>query len=216
MKIGTLHGRVYSLEKLMTFRTTPNKLKSLFIKAFKCEPLIRFEMESFSWKPTKYYEVSVGGMFEVNDSDQPVIRIFLNMPKVTFDETILILSSQRRELLFQVFLTLAHEYVHFAQYKKQRGCPRPYSDPNPRRAYYGQVTEIDAHALTAALEDHYGSGAPSTTHKLYRGVFKPDDPLYKRFLKKKAKYSLTLPGVCDINRLLPGGTYGTERGPRRI
>jgi hypothetical protein len=64
------------------------------------------------------------------------------------------------------------------------------------RRYYGATNEIDAYGLTAALEEHYGVHPDIVTR--YRAVFGLDDPCYKRFLKKKAKYSLTLPPVRVI------------------
>jgi hypothetical protein len=64
--------------------------------------------------------------------------------------------------------------------------------------YYGSKIEVDAYAFTSALEEHYGF--VSDVLKKYRELFKPDDPIYKRFLKKKWQYSLTMPSTSAINR----------------
>jgi hypothetical protein len=112
------------------------------------------------------------------------------------------MGTLRHRILFDVFATIAHERIHMLQNYKATGCPRPlhdrYADPvtERNRRYYGATNEIDAYGFTAALEEHYGEQPDILTR--YRTVFAPDDLCYKRFLKKKVKYSLTLPQVRVI------------------
>jgi len=109
----------------------------------------------------------------------------------------------RRNILFDIFATITHERIHLLQSRKSKGCPRSYrvrhKDPliQQRWRYYGSKIEIDAYAHSAALEEAYGFR--QDVLERYRELFKPDDFRFKRFLKKKAKYSLTLPPLSVIS-----------------
>lgn len=175
-------------------------------QAFKPYPWIRFEQTALSSPGEAFSDaVCVTGRFDPNYFDRPGCRerimCFVTVSghsnksnnKIRFE------GPRRERILFDIFATIAHERIHLLQSHKAHGCPRLYKHHNSSIRYYGSKIEIDAYAFTSALEEHYGF--VSDILKKYKELFKPDDPIYKRFLKKKWEYGLTLPPLnAIINR----------------
>lgn len=215
MKLSHIHRLVHFVpERELSFAQIGSALR----KAFKPYPWIRFVMKVVA---DESETLTVSGLFEPDYCDRSVCFItithFTEHPK----HPIWFFGRLRTQVLFDVFTTIAHERVHLLQDRKAQGCPRLYRVKTPlhptlkqQHEYYGSNIEIDAFGLTAALEQAYGY--PEGTLKQYRHLFAPADPRYKRFLKKRWEYGLTLPPKSDINRVSMGVNHGRECRTRRI
>lgn len=167
-------------------------------KAFRPYPWIRFEQTELKNADGFSDAVVVSGRFDPDCCDRSICFVTLSGYSERENKGIWFEGSFRKRLLFDIFATIAHERIHLLQDRKAHGCPRSFRHPDPVKKYFGSVIEIDAYAHTSALEEHYG--LTSDVHVKYRELFRLDDPIYKRFLKKKWEWSLTLPPLCDINR----------------
>jgi hypothetical protein len=201
MKLSTIHKLVHA---------TPGGELSLcqivgrLSKSFTRYPWIRFRQGVF---PVRHLQsgysmptddvLCVSGYFDPDIEGEPVCVVTVNNCSEHQKKKIDFTRNLRQQILFDVFATIAHERIHLLQHHKAKACPRPRHDthPNPiiqrNRRYYGSTNEIDAYGFTAALEDMYGFRSDISTR--YREMFSLDDPLYKRFLKKRTKYRLTMP-----------------------
>lgn len=208
MKLQTIYRRVYSVKSKITPKTTVTGAVRLLQNAFRHSPWIRFYNFQLPITPNNpgdcYPEhfVVVSGELHRNHDDSPEVRIYLTR---CADSQVLPTDARAlHQLLFDIFTTIAHEQIHLLQSEKAKGCPRNYhvkhADPDVKKLYeyYGSTGEIDAYGNTAALEAKYGFHAEVLER--YKEIFKPDDPRYKRFLKKTWKYGLTLPNIDDINK----------------
>ncbi len=187
MKLETLHRRVFSLLPALSEETRQEEITRLLKRVFKNNPIVKFRCT----RGRKSGEIVTWGQFETTDEDAPKITISLG----TFEDQP---HLSPKDVLFRIFETLAHEYVHLEQYKKAKGCPRQYKEIHPTRAYYGCKTELDAFGLSSALEQV--CIGKNTVAEKYRQLFSITDPRYKRFLKKRWKHMQTLPGTFYINR----------------
>jgi hypothetical protein len=188
-------------------------------KAFKPYPWIRFEVRH---QPVNglgpncdrdtLWSTCVSGRFEPDYCGRSVCFVTISDYALLKGRTINFTGDRRKRILFEIFTTLAHERIHLLQSRKAQACPRPYRAPEapawlrPSVEYYGESNEIEAFAYTAALEEWCGVVSESVSR--YRVLFGSSHPLYKKFLKKKVKFSLTMPEVCVINSLSHGGDYG--------
>jgi len=216
MKLQKIYNLVYQAPE---GEQSLGQILSRLRKSFRPYPWIRFTGKSLPIQYTNARHtppsdnlLCVTGCFDPDYHGDPVCFVSLSNYSQDPKKKVRFTGNLRRRILFDMFATIAHERVHLLQNHKAKACPRPpqvrHSDPlvQRNRRYYGATNEIDAYGLTAALEEHYGVHPDIVTR--YRAVFGLDDPCYKRFLKKKAKYSLTLPLVRDINSLSTGEYHG--------
>lgn len=200
MKLETLRKATYDVK--IPYWCTGEELVALFNTRFARHPRIQFFYQPLDGINRNYCVVT--GLFNVADDDYWSVWITFHAPKIK----LAIPRSVRLRLLFDVFSTLAHEYVHQEQYQKQKACPRNYRHKDRLTAYYGQKVEIQAYALVAALEAVY-AGSTATLDQ-YRQLFTPDHPRYKRFLKTMWKYRLTLLPANVINSPQGEGDYASK------
>lgn len=166
--------------------------------AFKPYPWIRLESRSIP-VPTIKNALSISGRFEPDYCGRVLCVVTVTNFAEASRGKILFTDRMRDRVLFDIFATIAHERIHLLQSHKAKACPRPYrvhhSDNQIKKdqEYYGATNEIDAYGFTSALEEVHG--VHGDILERYRKIFSPDDFRFKRFLKKKYKWSLTLPAL---------------------
>ncbi len=190
MKLPKIYSLVMTAPQgLMTLKAFLAPIR----KAFKPYPWIRFEQKMLC--SNSFAEISdavcVTGRFEPDWCDRSVCFVTISGYSNRENDKVRFEGLRRERILFDIFATIAHERIHMLQDRKAHGCPRMYKHHSSAVSYYGSKIEIDAYALTAVLEEHYGW--TSEVLKKYRELFDPGDPIFKRFLKKKWEYSLTMP-----------------------
>lgn len=216
MKLSKIYSLVQTApEGVLTLQQIVGPLR----KAFKPYPWIRFEVRhlpiAILGDKDVQWEFCVSGRFEPDYCGQSVCFIAVSDYRQLKGDSIWFYGKLRETVLLKIFSTIAHERIHLLQSRKAKACPRPYRMSGDsilirRMEYMGSTNEIEAFALTEALEEQLGAGGRLTNE--YRTLFGPSHPLFKKFLKKKVKFSLTMPPIRDINSLSHGGNHGRREG----
>ena len=210
MNIGLIERRLHAIaSNWVGDKHLPTIIRQL--NAVFKHSIIYFSSNRFSGGYYADHSVIVSGQYcpRIRGYVPENIIISLSVPK---EQKKVILSKKgARNLEMKILRTIAHEYRHRAQQRKQGTIDikqyKPHKDVianakvKSKLAYYGMPDELDAHAYETTVESAFGflninrlrmahkiSWRESEAVFMYRKYFRTSDPkVWKKFLKKVYK-----------------------------